>query len=127
MVAARMPEAGSQAGSKYETIHGKMKTEAKTDMKVKPGFILRQVVGEYMLMPTDDNIGVFKGAVLLNSTSAFIWEKMRENISRDDLADTGRRSCGDDVSFFKRHDLLCTQKAQYKSQYPGSGHRRPVP
>ena len=80
-----MPADDSQAGSKYETVHGKMKMEAKTEMKAKPGFILRQVVGEYMLMPTDDNIGVFKGVVLFNSTSAFAWEKMQEDVSRADL------------------------------------------
>ena len=54
-------------------------------MKAKNGFILRNIVGEHMLMPVDDNIGKFDGTVLFNDVSAFIWEKMSEPISRDDL------------------------------------------
>ena len=76
------PEA---AGVLYEIILSQKEREAKTDMKVKPGFILRDVVGEHILMPIDENIGIYKGAVLLNSTSAFVWETLQQDISRDDL------------------------------------------
>ncbi len=55
------------------------------DMKVKPGFVLRKVVEEYMLMPTGENIASFNGAVLLNRVSAFIWEKLQAPTSRQDL------------------------------------------
>lgn len=54
-------------------------------MKAKPGFVLRHVAGEYMLMPTGQNIGVYNGAVLLNSVSAFVWEKLQNDMSREDL------------------------------------------
>ena len=54
-------------------------------MKAKPGFILRNVVDEYILMPTGDNIGKFNGTVLLNPVSAFVWEKLQEPISREEL------------------------------------------
>ena len=36
-------------------------------------------------MPTGDNIGKFKGTLLLNEVSAFIWEKLQNPVSRDDL------------------------------------------
>ncbi len=55
------------------------------DMKAKQGFILRNVVDEYILMPTGDNIGKFNGTVLLNDVSAFVWEKLQNSISKDDL------------------------------------------
>ena len=55
------------------------------DMKAKQGFILRNVVDEYILMPTGDNIGKFNGTVLLNEVSAFVWEKLQNSISKDDL------------------------------------------
>ena len=55
------------------------------DVKSKPGFILREVAGECILMPTNENIGIYSGAVLLNSVSAFIWEKMQSPISRSEL------------------------------------------
>ena len=55
------------------------------DMKAKPGFILRNVVDEYILMPTGDNIGQFNGTVLLNEVSALVWEKLQNPVSREDL------------------------------------------
>lgn len=55
------------------------------DLKAKSGFELKHVVGEYMLMPTGDNIGRFNGTVVLNEVSAFIWEKLQNPMSRDDL------------------------------------------
>lgn len=54
-------------------------------MKAKPGFVLRNVVDEYILMPTGENIGKFNGTVLLNAVSAFVWEKLQNPMSRDDL------------------------------------------
>lgn len=55
------------------------------NMKAKPGFVLRNVVDEYILMPTGENIAKFNGTVLLNEVSAFVWEKLQTPLSRDDL------------------------------------------
>ena len=54
-------------------------------MKAKQGFVLRNVVDEFILMPTGDNIGLFNGTVLLNEVSAFVWEKLKNPISKEDL------------------------------------------
>lgn len=54
-------------------------------MKAKTGFVLRNVVDEYILMPTGDNIGQFNGTVLLNEVSAFVWEKLQNPVSKEDL------------------------------------------
>ena len=54
-------------------------------MKAKQGFVLRNVVDEHILMPTGDMIGKFNGTVLLNDVSAFVWEKLQNPVSRDDL------------------------------------------
>ena len=59
--------------------------EEMPDMKAKSGFVLRSIVDEYILMPTGDNIGKFKGTLLLNEVSAFIWEKLQNPISREDI------------------------------------------
>ena len=55
------------------------------DLKAKSGFILRDIMGEYMLMPVGDNINKYNGVVLLNDVSAFIWKKLENPVSRDDL------------------------------------------
>ena len=54
-------------------------------MKASSDFVLRNVAGEYILMPKGAAIGSFGGVVLLNSLSAFIWEKLQKNVTRDEL------------------------------------------
>lgn len=59
--------------------------EEAPDMKAKNGFVLRHILDEYVLMPVGDNIAAFKGSVLLNEVSAFVWEKLQSPVSREDL------------------------------------------
>ena len=54
-------------------------------MKAKSGFVLRDVVGERILMPVGENITKFNGTVLLNTVSAFVWEKLQEPLSKEEL------------------------------------------
>lgn len=54
-------------------------------MKASSDFVLRDIAGEYILMPTGAMIGSFHGAVLMNSLSAFIWEKLQQPVTRDGL------------------------------------------
>ena len=55
------------------------------DMKVKEGFVLRNIADEYILMPVGDNIRNFNGTLLMNEVSAFIWEKLQTPMSGSDL------------------------------------------
>lgn len=68
-----------------QMLDAQLELEEASDMKAKNGFVLRNIVGEHMLMPTGSNIGTFKGAVLMNEVASFVWEKLQEPISRDDL------------------------------------------
>ena len=54
-------------------------------MKTKPGFVLRTIADEYMLMPVNDKITIFNGTILLNNVSAFIWEQLQKPVSKEDL------------------------------------------
>ena len=69
----------------YRALQEHQYLKEESDMRAKPGFVLRNVVDEYILMPTGDNIGHFKGTVLLNEVSAFVWGKLENPISREDL------------------------------------------
>ena len=62
----------------------RIREEAK-DMKIKEGFVLRNVMDEFIVMPTGDNIAKFDGAVVLNEVSAFIYKLLEAPMSRDDL------------------------------------------
>lgn len=52
-------------------------------MRAKNEFVMRSVVDEYIIMPTDDNINRFDGSVILNEVSAFVWEQLQENTTRE--------------------------------------------
>ena len=54
-------------------------------MKAKDGFVLRNVVDEQILMPVGDNIAQFNGTVLMNDVSAFVWEKLQQPITKEEL------------------------------------------
>lgn len=65
--------------------HPEMIREEAKDMKIKEGFVLRNVVDEFIVMPTGDNIAKFEGAVVLNEVSAFIFKQLENPVSREDL------------------------------------------
>ena len=67
------------------TRHPEQIREERDDMKIKKGFVLRNVVDEYMVMPSGDNIAKFDGTVVLNEVSAFIFKQLENAVSRDDL------------------------------------------
>lgn len=55
------------------------------DMKIKDGFILKNVVGEWLVMPTGENVKKFEGAIILNDVSAYIWKALERPVSKTDL------------------------------------------
>lgn len=57
------------------------------DMKVKPGFVLKNIAGESIVMPVGDNIKKFDGAIVLNEISAFVWSKLESGASRNELVE----------------------------------------
>lgn len=76
---------GEDARVLYDAVGRNHILKEEPDMKAKSGFVLRDIVGEKILMPTGDNIGKFKGTVLLNDIAAFVWQKLQDPVSRDDL------------------------------------------
>lgn len=54
-------------------------------MKIKEGFILRNVAGSFVVVPVGQATLDFNGMMNLNETGAFLFEKMIEGISREDL------------------------------------------
>lgn len=54
-------------------------------IRQKQGYVLRNIMGEYMLFPAGTEMQQFKGAILLNELSAFIWNKLQTPIEFEDL------------------------------------------
>lgn len=82
-----LPEA-SAAELLYQVLFANQDTllkKVRVDMKLKEGFILKNIVDEWIVMPTGSNIKNFEGAIVLNDVSAFIWQQLENPISREDI------------------------------------------
>ena len=55
-------------------------------MKIKDGFILRKVPGMNLVMPTGKNVKTFNGALMLNDTGAFIFERLQKGSTPEETA-----------------------------------------
>ena len=54
-------------------------------MKIREGYILRNVAGSFVVVPVGEATLEFNGMMNLNETGAFLFEKMIDGISREDL------------------------------------------
>ncbi|MGM9601751.1 MAG: PqqD family protein [Faecousia sp.] len=54
-------------------------------MQLKEQFILRQIMDEYVLIPTGETAGWMRGLVGLNEVSARIWELLPEVSGEEEL------------------------------------------
>ena len=85
-------------------------------MKLKDGFILRQVAGKTVVLPCDDALDL-NMMITLNGTGAFLWDKLQEETAQEALVaallaeydvdeETARRSVAAFVEKLKSHDFL---------------------
>ncbi len=53
-------------------------------MNIKDGFLLREVAGNYVVMPLKGELN-FKGLLTLNETGAFLWRLLENGGTRETL------------------------------------------
>lgn len=53
-------------------------------MKLKDGFILREVAGEYVVLPAGEDLDL-NMMITLNETGCFLWKKLAEGAQEEDL------------------------------------------
>lgn len=53
-------------------------------MKIKEGFLLREVAGETVVIPSGDSLDL-NMMITLNSTGAFLWEKLQADTTEEAL------------------------------------------
>ena len=54
-------------------------------MKLKKEFILREIAGEYILVPTGETTLNFNGLIKVNELGAFIWNNIEKVNSEEDI------------------------------------------
>jgi len=53
-------------------------------MKLKEGFLLREVAGETVVIPAGDTMNL-NMMITLNGTGAFLWQQLEKEISEEEL------------------------------------------
>lgn len=76
-------------------------------MKIKEGYLLREVAGSYVVVPTGQAALDFSGVITLNETGAFLWKQLICDITEQALVvalleeyDTTRARAEEDISAF---------------------------
>ena len=54
-------------------------------MKIEKDFILREIAGDYVIVPTGKTALEFNGLITVNELGAFIWEKLQQDITEEEL------------------------------------------
>lgn len=86
-------------------------------MKIKEGFLLRQVAGQTVVLPTADDLDL-NMMITLNETGTFLWERLQEETDENALIaailgeyDTDRETARIAVTGFLKkldeHGFLC--------------------
>ena len=54
-------------------------------MKIKSGFMLREVAGYYVVVPVGEGALNFNGVINLNESGAFLWKTMENDVTEADM------------------------------------------
>lgn len=54
-------------------------------MKIKDGYVLRQVAGNSIVIAVGDEALNFNGIITINGSGTFLWEKLAEGAEKDEL------------------------------------------
>ncbi len=54
-------------------------------MKIRKGFLLREVGGEPVVVTVGETEGGFRGMISLNSTGAFIWKCLEQDTTQEEV------------------------------------------
>lgn len=54
-------------------------------MKIKDGYLLRQVAGSYIIVAVSDKAADFDGIVTLNEVGAFLWKQLEQGATEASL------------------------------------------
>lgn len=79
-------------------------------MKISKEFVLREIAGNYVIVPTGEAAYRFQGLITVNDTGAFLWEQLQSGEQTEEKLtealfgeyEVGRESASKDVEEFLR-------------------------
>lgn len=57
-------------------------------MKIKEDFMLRNIAGDWIVVPMGERLAEFNGMIKLNESGAFIWKLLETGAARDEIIAT---------------------------------------
>lgn len=54
-------------------------------MKIRGEYVLREIAGEYILVPIGNSAMEMNGMITLNEVGVFIWNKLKDECTREEL------------------------------------------
>ena len=54
-------------------------------MKVEKDFVLREIAGDYVIIPTGKTVLAFNGLITVNEVGADLWKMLQSDVSFEDL------------------------------------------
>ena len=56
-------------------------------MKIKDGFVLREIADTIVAVPTGELVNEFQGMINLTNSAKFVWELLQKDTTIDEIAD----------------------------------------
>lgn len=89
-------------------------------MKIKSGYLLREVAGNYIIVAIGDEAVDFNGLMTVNETGAFLWKKLESGADTAELLceltgeydideETAKRDIGLFIEKLQKADLLANE------------------
>lgn len=86
-------------------------------MKIEESFILREIAGDYVVVPTGKAAMRFNGLITINGTGAYLWEQLSEERTIEELTksvcqeyevdeESARRDTEEFVELLRRYEIL---------------------
>lgn len=62
-----------------------MRVNGEKNMRINKEFVLREIVGEYIIIPTGSTVLEFNGLITVNEVGVTLWKMLQEEVTLDDL------------------------------------------
>ncbi len=90
-------------------------------MYVSKDFIVREIAGDYIVVPTGEEALKFNGLITLNEVGAFLWKKLQEDVELEALVkavceeyeveeETALEDVKEFLQILRDHEMLMQQK-----------------
>ena len=87
-------------------------------MKVEKEFVLREIAGDYIIIPTGKTVLKFNGLITVNEVGASLWKMLQEEATMDELVQgileeyevdeaTGREDIQEFLDTLDKGGVLC--------------------